>query len=104
MPSEERWNCHEHRDELQVSFQATVYHHLHGQLCYTERTNDCYLHIPIQFKDTAAAYRWIEKGCIADLQEGMGTLQIGFTTKCLTPRETWWEREQDRRVESMQRL
>jgi hypothetical protein len=81
-PVETTWNCHDHRDELRISSQNTIYHEDHGQLCFGERIGKTWLFFPIKFKDKAAASRWIEKGCIAKLQEGLGILQVGFVTHC----------------------
>lgn len=75
----EYWNVHDHRDELKVSDSATVYHDEQGQLCYTERHWDCVLYFPIAFKSRQAAWRWVREGCIAELQESLGTLQVGFS-------------------------
>jgi hypothetical protein len=78
----ERWDCHAHRDKLRVSDNATVYHREHGQLCFWESHYDCIIYYPIRFNDKAAAQRWVEKGCIAEIQEGMGILHVGFTVEC----------------------
>ena len=80
-----RWDCHEHRDELHVSFNATVYHTEQGQLCYGERHWDVWLWFPIQFKDRSAAAKWINHGNIAEIQESLSILQVGFRCECMTP-------------------
>jgi len=82
-----RWDVHRHKDELYVSNGNTVYHREHGQLCITDRVayamgENMYLSFPITFKDKAAAYRWIQSGTIADLQEASRCLRIGFTKSC----------------------
>lgn len=84
MPSENdhRFDCQEHRDELRVSDAATVYHSEWGQLCYWEVHWDCILYYPIRFKDKAAAQRWIESGTIAEIQESMSCLHVGFSKVC----------------------
>jgi hypothetical protein len=87
MPSKNHWDCHAHRNELQVSNVATVYHHEYGQLCYAERHWDVVLWHPIRFRDRAAAQEWIEKGFIADLQESLCCLAVGFATQCLVARD-----------------
>jgi hypothetical protein len=80
------WNCHEHRDELKVSEFCSVYHPEHGQLCVFEKHWDVVLSYPIQFKDKAAAHKWVREGYIAELQEGLGTLMVGFTKDCMKER------------------
>jgi len=77
----ERWNCHDHRDELHVSDNCSVYHPEHGQLCSWEIHYDCVLYFPILFKTKALAYKWIKDGTIAEIQESWSYLQIGFATK-----------------------
>lgn len=87
-----RWDCHAHRDELRVSDEATVYHPEQGQLCYGERHYDGTLFYPLRFKDKAAAYRWIERGTIAEVQESLSVLAVGFVTCCFEPRKSEiWE-------------
>lgn len=86
-----RWDCHQHRDELRVSDSNTVYHDERGQLCYGYRHLNTFLFFPIQFKDKAAAYKWIESGCIAQLQEGLGCLAVGFELATLKIRSGWSE-------------
>ncbi len=80
-PENERWNCHEHRDELLTSYEATVYHLEKGQLCWYEMHYYCIIYHPIKFKDRHAAQKWIDNGCIAEIQESLSTLHIGFSTK-----------------------
>lgn len=56
-----------------------MYHEVQGHLCYGVRgLGGIWLWFPIRFKDKAAAYAWIKDGCISQLQEGLGTLQVGF--------------------------
>lgn len=76
----EQWNVHEHREELLSSDAATVYHLDHGQLCWWEVHWECILYHPIRFIDRHAAQKWIEGGCIAEIQESLSILQIGFST------------------------
>ena len=83
----ERWNCHEHRDELKVSIFDTVYHEEHGQLCQGHRDYDGTCFVPIQFESKSEAHIWIESGFIAQIQEGLTNLKVGFVTKCWIPRE-----------------
>lgn len=94
------WNCHEHRGELRVSKNATVFHMDHGQLCYGESHWDHVLWFPVRFKDRAAAAQWIREGCVAELQESFGNLCIGFTTVCLLDRT----KDKDGQEEETQRL
>lgn len=82
----ERWDCHEHRDELLSSNAATVYHLERGQLCSWEVYWDCIIYHPVQFTDRHAAQKWIESGCIADIQESFSMLQVGFSNKTLERR------------------
>jgi len=82
---EKRWDCHEHRHELQISDHCSVYHPDHGQLCYSEKHYDCVLYFPVLFKDKAAAAKWIEKGCIAEIQEGLMNLGVGFVNLSCKP-------------------
>lgn len=74
----DRWDVHQHRDELRVSCESTVYHPEQGHLCYGIREYQVWLWFPIRFKDKAAAFRWIESGYIAELQESLSILQVGF--------------------------
>lgn len=48
-------------------------------LCVKDRIYACYISTPIQFKTFEAAEKWVQSGTIAELQEGLGTLHIGFT-------------------------
>lgn len=82
------WDVHQHKDELCVSDAATIYHPEHGQLCYCERHWDCLLYHPIQWKDRAAAYKWINEGCIAEIQEGLNCLAVGFSLVSFEKRDT----------------
>lgn len=82
---EKRWDCHEHRHELQISDHCSVYHPDHGQLCYSEKHYDCVLYFPVLFKDKAAAAKWIEKGCVAEIQEGLMNLGVGFVNLSCKP-------------------
>ena len=67
--------------------EGSLPHYLeHGQLCYIEKHYDCFLYHPIVFKDNAAAQRWIEDGCIADLQEQLSNLGVGFHLGCFERR------------------
>ncbi len=83
----ELWDCHEHKDELLVSDAATVYHPKRGQLCYMEQHWDCFLWHPIKFSDRSKAYRWIRQGSIAEIQEGIMCLAVGFSTKAFEARQ-----------------
>lgn len=74
-----RWDCHDHRDELNVSDSCTVYHQEQGVLCYGEKCKwNLKLYHPIVFKSKAAANKWIESGCISEIQESFRCLDIGF--------------------------
>lgn len=80
------WDCHEHRDELLSSVAATVYHLEKGQLCWWEIHWSCIIYHPIRFKNRRAAQKWIENGCIAEIQESLSMLQVGFSTHSLSKR------------------
>lgn len=73
------WDCHSHKHEMRISDATTIYHPEHGHLCYIETHYDCILAHPIIFKNKAAAQRWIDNGTIAELQEGLNHLNIGFS-------------------------
>ena len=77
-----RWDCHEHKKEMNVSVAGTVYHPEYGQLCYMERHHDCILSHPIVFPSLADAQKWINEGTIADLQLAFRCLEIGFNRAC----------------------
>ena len=91
----ERWDCHLHKDELRVGCENTIYHPEKGQLCYGVREAYGWLFYPIRFKDKAAAYKWIKEGCIAEIQEGLTCLQVGFRTECFKPLERPYETSLD---------
>jgi len=82
LKKEKRWDVHDHKDELYVSLFYTVYHPEKGQLCTWERETYAIVYLPIQFKTKALAYKWIESGTIAEIQEGMTCLRVGFTNLC----------------------
>jgi hypothetical protein len=77
--TKDNWNVHEHRHELAVSGNATVYHLERGKLCMVERHWDCYIYHPIVFKTRAAAIEWTKTGCIAELQLSLMCPGIGFS-------------------------
>jgi hypothetical protein len=89
----QRWNVHDHRDELRVSDHGTIYHYEKGQLCYWELHYDCVLYFPIHFKTREAAWKWIREGCIADLQEGLSTLHVGFSKTAFELRKPFGEED-----------
>jgi hypothetical protein len=92
MSKPEYWDCHKHRTELRISDFNTVYHETRGQLCQCINNHNVTLFFPIQFKDKTAAYHWVKKGSIAELQEGHGNLKIGFVRESMKPREPhFWE-------------
>ena len=86
----EHWDVHRHKDELQVSDFATVYHPERGQLCQCERQWNVVLYHPIRFNDRSAAYKWIQSGTIAELQEGLMNLGVGFSTVAMESND--WDR------------
>lgn len=87
----ERWNCHDHRDELRVGPESTVFHPDHGILCYYYIEWNGTFYFPFKFKDKAAAYKWIQSGYISELQEGMTWLQVGFSDKMFIKSESFAE-------------
>lgn len=82
-----RWDCHECRNELCISYFNTIYHPEHGQLCQAEKHWDGILFHPFHFGSKQAAQKWIETGFIAELQEDLSNLGVGFTTVCFKARE-----------------
>lgn len=85
---EVQWDCHEHRDEFKVSnWGSYVYHPEKGVLSQTMRHYDAYINVPIAFKDNAAAYKWIKEGTIAEVQENLTDLQVGFSLELLKSRK-----------------
>ena len=87
LPRQSEWDCHEHRDELDVSAQLTVYHPEYGQLCYAEKKPSCWIYHPIKFTSHKAAERWIREGYISELQEALYELGIGFSNETVVPRD-----------------
>ena len=85
-PVEHPWDVHQHRDELGVTDQASVFHPEKGQLCWWEYRGLWRFYFPIRFKDVAAAWKWVQFGTIAELQEGMNILQVGFSKVCFEER------------------
>ena len=88
----ERWDPHDHRDELQILYDKFVYHPEHGVLCYWYAKPNGQFIIPLEFKEGEAA-KWIESGSIAHIQESTQTLEIGFRTEVFRPRDPHdWEK------------
>lgn len=81
-----RWNVHEHKDELFISSQYTVVHPVHGQLGFWERHLDCAVFTPIRFGSTANAEKWIASGTLAELQESLSILAVGFSRDTISAR------------------
>lgn len=79
IPKEPPWDLHRHKAELLVSDNCTIWHPQHGQLCMAEKHYDVTIYHPVRFMDKPSAWKWITDGCLADLQEGLGCLQIGFS-------------------------
>ena len=74
------------RDQLRISAYATVFHDVLGQLCEGENHYCGTLYHPIRFKSREAAGKWINNGCIAELQESLTNLNVGFRTISFAPR------------------
>jgi hypothetical protein len=68
----------EFRRECLVTVWDTVVHPDYGQLCQGDRMGGCTVWLPIQFKSKPLAYKWIESGTIAEIQEGLTNLKVGF--------------------------
>lgn len=83
-----QWNCHQHKDELKISDGCTIYHPEQGVLCCAENHWDVVIFHPVVFKDKMAAQTWIESGCIADIQESLHSLKVGFSRFNLKERQT----------------
>lgn len=89
--SKDRWNPHDHRDELQVLFRKYVYHPEHGLLCYWHVEPNGQFIFPLQFKEGEAG-KWIQSGTIGEIQESTSCLEIGFRTEVFRPRDPYdWE-------------
>ncbi len=76
---EPHWDVHDHKDELQVSWSATIFHLARGQLCRGERRGATMLYHPIQWPSRPQAEAWRASGTIAELQESFSNLNIGFS-------------------------
>lgn len=78
----EPWDCHEHKDEMFVC-NKVVCHPEHGQLCFLSTTfqnsGKYTVSSPIEFNTEAAAQKWIDSGCIGEIQESLNYLHVGFT-------------------------
>lgn len=73
------------KDELRVGIGSIVYHREYGVLCQGIKESGGMAFHAIQFKDNAAAWRWIEDGCIAEVQEGTSNLAVSFSTVLWSP-------------------
>lgn len=81
------WNVHLFKNELKISSYGTIYHHEHGQLCQAEHFHDCKLYYPVRFISKKEAQAWIDKGTIANLQEDLNNLDVGFQTLCFVKKD-----------------
>jgi len=88
MSTLKHWDVHQHRSELRVSDRSTVYHYEQGVLCQAEKHWDCVINHPIEFGNKEEAYKWIKEGYIADLQESLCNLAVGFSKELFKLRET----------------
>lgn len=88
MKRNNQWDVHKHREELMVSDMATIYHHDKGVLCQLEKHIYVLIYHPIQFKSRDEAFKWIKDGCIADLQESLCNLSVGFSKNLLEVLDT----------------
>ena len=83
------WDCHDHRDELFVGDCHTVCHATQGQLCTWSRaypaSGRVRVFTPIRFKTAADAANWIARGYIAEVQEGLSRLEVGFSNVMVAP-------------------
>lgn len=78
-----RWDCHKHKSEMFVSGEHTVCHPEQGVLCYWFAVygsgRRLLTFFPIRFNSNALAQKWIDSGCIADIQESLSILEVGFS-------------------------
>lgn len=71
------------REECEITIFDTVVHPEYGQLCQWNSKWNYIAFLPIQFKDKQAAYKWISEGTIAQLQEGLNNLCVGFIQRTI---------------------
>lgn len=82
------WNVHEHKNELHISKNCTIYHIVHGQLCFREREiysekRDIIFYYPVQFGSVSDAERWIKEGTIKELEHEVKQADcFVFTREC----------------------
>ena len=50
-------------------------------LCVVHKLNDMTLAVPVEWKKGPDADKWIKDGCIAEVQEALHYLNIGFCNK-----------------------
>lgn len=89
------------RDSLQVTYaiqdQWFVFQKDSGMvLCQGVRPSlsEHRLYLPVIFKNYDAAEKWVKDGCIAEIQEGSGNLDIRFTKALVvSPKPIWSEEE-----------
>jgi hypothetical protein len=75
---ESPWDYTNHREELHVSNSGFVFHHKHGILCEGAIKGDYFVANPVRFKTRADAWAWIREGTIAEVQENLANLRVGF--------------------------
>ena len=80
------------RTELEIEVlhdkTAIVIHKDIGILCVKYRKRyDYTLYEPVKFKDVERAQKWVETGCMAELQEGFSELDVGFRKEMIVYRE-----------------
>ena len=56
----------------------TVAHKEEGVLCQGARCFEGWTWEPIRWRSSAAAWRWIQSGSLAEIQEGLGNLVVQF--------------------------
>lgn len=98
--SKERWDVHEHKDELFISDENTICHPTKGQLCRFSLNQQCVISVPVVFRTKALAQKWIENGCIADVQEEFQSLSVGFRNKLVDLRDNLFSRNMERKAET----
>jgi hypothetical protein len=72
------------KEELRVSGKI-VYHPEHGVLSQGIMDFRTMVFHPVVFRDGVAAQKWIDDGCIAEVQENLGNLAVGFTKTTVVP-------------------
>jgi len=74
--------------EVLYDKSAIVIHDDIGILCVKYRDRFYYkLYQPVQFTDVEKAQKWVNSGCIAEIQENFNELDVGFRKEMIIYRE-----------------